>query len=240
MRVIVVSGASRGLGRAIALRFGAERVALFYRRHDSEAEQVRQQIEDMGGEAFCCRMDVGVPEQVRDAVEKIIKRWGRIDILVNNAGIASDGLLIKMDESRWDEVLRTNLSGPMNLMRAVVPFIRQNGGGHIVNIGSVSGFKGREGQINYAASKGGLWGLTVAAAMELGVDNIKVNMVLPGLLDTGLGRALQQAARERIMKELCLGRTSTMEEVADFINYLCGMENISGQVFNLDSRVMQG
>ena len=176
MRVIVVSGASRGLGRAITLRFGAERVALLYRRHDNEAELLRQQIEEMGGEALCCRMDVGAPEQVRDAVDKIIKRWGRIDILVNNAGIASDDLLIKMDESRWDEVVRTNLSGPMNLMRTIAPVMQRNAGGHIVNIGSISGLKGREGQMNYAASKGGLWGLTVAAAMELGAGNIKVNI----------------------------------------------------------------
>lgn len=238
MRVVVISGASRGLGRAIALRFGQERVAVLYREREEEAQQVTAEITKRGGEVSCYPLDVGGAEQVREVVGKIAERWGHIDILVNNAGTVSDGLLIKMDDAQWDEVMRTNLTGPMNLMHAVAPFMQKNGGGHIVNIGSISGFKGREGQVNYAAAKGGLWGLTMAAARELGAGNIQVNMVIPGLLDTDMGKVLTPAARERIMKELCLGRTSTVEEVADFVHHLSGMKNVSGQVFNLDSRVV--
>lgn len=238
MRVVVVSGASRGLGRAIALRFGQERVAVLYREREEEAQQVAAEINKQGGEAFCHRLNVGVAKQVREVVGKIVERWGHIDILMNNAGTVNDDLLIKMDEAQWDEVLQTNLTGPMNLIRAVAPIMQQNGGGHIVNIGSISGFKGREGQVNYAASKGGLWGLTAAAANDLGASNIQVNLVIPGLLETDMGKVVPPTTRERIMEDLSLGRTSTLDEVADFIHHLCGMKNVSGQAFNLDSRIV--
>ena len=236
----MVTGASRGLGRAIALRFGRERVAVLYRERAEEARQVVAEIKAMGGEASSFRVDVGIPSRVKEGVEAIVNEWGRIDVLINNAGTVRDDLLIKMGEAEWDEVLRTNLAGPVNLMRAVAPVMKKNGGGHIVNIGSISGLKGREGQINYAASKGGLWGVSTAAAREMGKDNIQINMVIPGLLDTEMGKALSDVGRERVIRELCLGRTSTVEEVADFIHHLCGMRNVSGQVFNLDSRVLEG
>lgn len=233
-----MTGASRGLGRAIALRFGRERVAVLYHERTEDARQAASEIRIMGGEAASFRVDVGIPVRANEVVETVVNEWGRIDVLINNAGVVSDELLFKMDEADWDEVLRTNLTGPMSLMRAAVPFMQKNGGGHIVNIGSISGLKGREGQTNYAASKGGLWGLTLAAARELGKDNIQVNMVIPGLLSTAMGRTVSPARKERIMQELCLNRTSTPEEVADFVHHLCGMRNVSGQVFNLDSRIL--
>ncbi len=235
-----MTGASRGLGREIALRFGraGDRVVAAFRSGEQQAHAVVDDILAAGGMAMAVRADVANTGDVDAMAEVAVTRWGRIDVLVNNAGVAKDGLAIRIPEQQWDEVLRTNLDGPFRCMRAVSRVMMRQRTGHIISIASIAGVQGREGQANYAASKAGLIGLTKAAARELGRFNINVNAVLPGYLETAMGRAVAGDAAGRIRNENVLGRASDPEEVAEFIYRLSLMRNPSGQLFNLDSRIL--
>lgn len=237
-RVVIVTGASRGLGREIAIRFGlaGNKVIVNYLRHADEADLVVRSLEGRGGTAAAICADVSRAVDADAMIAKVQAMWGRIDVLVNNAGIVRDALLVRMQEQDWDDVLRTNLYGPFHCMRAVSDIMIRQQEGHIISIGSLVGVRGREGQANYASSKAGLIGLTRAAARELGASNIKVNAVLPGYLQTDMGTAADHV-HERVVGENVLGRISEPAEIADFVHYLSTMKNISGQVFNLDSRI---
>lgn len=239
-RVVIVTGASRGLGRAIALSFGAcgDRLAINYREREREAGAVVREIENAGGEAFPVRADVADSEAVDSMISGIAERWGRIDILVNNAGMTADGICLRMSEVDWDRVLGADLSGPFHCIRSAAKIMSEQGDGHIINISSRAGLQGREGQANYSAAKAGLIGLTKAAARELGKSNIRVNAVLPGYLATDMGGGITESIKERILRENSLGRISNPREVAEFILHLASMRNVSGQVFNLDSRTI--
>jgi 3-oxoacyl-[acyl-carrier protein] reductase len=239
-RTIIVTGASRGLGRAVALRFGAagDRVAVIYRDREPEARKVGDAISSRGGTAIALRADVRDPSAVSSMVADVLDRWETIDVLVNNAGITRDGLMLRMQEQDWDDVLATDLKGPFLCIREAAQVMSHRRSGHIINIASITGVQGREGQSNYSAAKAGLVGLTKTAARELGPFDIKVNAVLPGFLDTSLGRTVSTAIKERILREHVLGRTTDAEEAAEFIYQLSLMRNVSGQVFNLDNRVL--
>jgi len=238
-RTIIVTGGSRGLGRAMALRFASagDRVMLSFRTQEDDAQGVVRSITAQGGEAVAVRADVRVASDVEQLVASAFGRWGSLDVLVNNAGIARDGLAMRMGEQDWDEVLDTNLKGPFFCIRASGRIMLQRRSGHIISIASLSGIMGREGQVNYSAAKAGLIGLTKTAARELGPSNIKVNAVLPGYLATDMGQAAPDRVRERAVSESALGRTSEPGEVAEFVYRLSLMNNVSGQVFNLDSRL---
>jgi 3-oxoacyl-[acyl-carrier protein] reductase len=239
-RVVVVTGASRGLGRQIALRFGraGERVIVNYLRNESGALETVEEIAHAGGEAFSVRADVRVSTEVEAMVAGTVRRWGSIDVLVNNAGSTKDGLLLRMADESWNDVIAANLTGPFHCIRAAAGAMMKQRRGQIVSIGSIVGIQGREGQANYAASKAGLMGLTRACARELGPYNIRVNAVLPGYLFTDMGRKASDAVLERVRRENALGRPSDPEEVAEFVYRLSMMENVSGQTFNLDSRII--
>jgi 3-oxoacyl-[acyl-carrier protein] reductase len=239
-RVVLVTGASRGLGRQIALRFGraGERVVVNYLRNEAGALETVEEIAHAGGEAFSIRADVRVSTEVEAMVAEAIRRWGGIDVLVNNAGSTKDGLLIRMADESWNEVIAANLTGPFHCIRATAGAMMTKRRGQIVSIGSIIGIQGREGQANYSASKAGLMGLTRACARELGPYNIGVNAVLPGYLLTDMGRKASGAVLERVRRENALGRPSDPEEVAEFVYRLSLMENVSGQTFNLDSRII--
>jgi 3-oxoacyl-[acyl-carrier protein] reductase len=239
-RVVVVTGASRGLGRQIALRFGraGERVIVNYLRNESGALETVEEIAHAGGEAFSVRADVRVSTEVEAMVAGTVRRWGSIDVLVNNAGSTKDGLLLRMADESWNDVISANLTGPFHCIRAAAGAMMKHRRGQIVSIGSIVGIQGREGQANYAASKAGLMGLTRACARELGPYNIRVNAVLPGYLFTDMGRKASDAVLERVRRENALGRPSDPEEVAEFVYRLSMMENVSGQTFNLDSRII--
>lgn len=163
------------------------------------------------------------------------RQWGGVDVLVNNAGITRDALLIKQKETDWDDIMKTNLGGAFHMIRAFVPLMHR--GGHVVNISSYSGLKGKEGQGAYSASKAALLGLTKAAAHELAALDIRVNAVLPGYLPTSMGEKAA-AAMERAKEASLLNTLSNPEEVARFIVYLSGTTHITGQVFSLDSRII--
>jgi 3-oxoacyl-[acyl-carrier protein] reductase len=239
-RVVLVTGASRGLGREIALRFGraGDRVVVNYLRNEERAIEATEEIAHAGGEAFSYRADVRVSPEVEAMVAGTIRRWGAVDVLVNNAGLTKDGLLLRMAEESWDDVIASNLTGPFYCIRAAAGTMMKQRSGQILSIGSIVGLKGREGQANYSASKAGLIGLTRACAKELGPYNIKVNAVLPGYLPTDMGRMASDAVLERVRCENALGRPSGPTEVAEFVYRLSLMENVSGQMFNLDSRIL--
>jgi 3-oxoacyl-[acyl-carrier protein] reductase len=171
-------------------------------------------------------------------IDAALKQWGTVDVLVNNAGITQDGFTIRMAEREWDDVLSTNLTGPFHCIRAVSRAMMRQRSGHIISLASLTGLQGRAGQANYSAAKAGLVGLTRSTAKELGRFNIKANAVLPGFLATEMGSSVSGAALDRIIEENSLGRYSTREEIADFIYHLSLMQHVSGQVFNLDSRIL--
>ncbi|MEW5768601.1 MAG: 3-oxoacyl-ACP reductase family protein [bacterium] len=235
--ICIVTGASRGLGRAIAVRFSLAGycVVVTYRQESEKAKEVVRQIG--AARALACRANIARENEVEAMIEETLERWGRIDILVNNAGLTRDNLLIRLKDEEWTELLETNLRGAFHCIKAVAPVMAKGGGGHIINISSLVGIKGGFGQANYAASKSALIGLTRSAAVELGPQNIKVNAVLPGYLLTDMGLKAGVQAIERVKKENCLGRLSEVNEIADFVCHLAQMNNVSGQIFNLDSRI---
>ncbi len=238
-RVVIITGASRGLGRAIALRFGCagDRVVVNYRENARAAESVAQEIAQ-NGEAIPFKADVRRANEVDAMLDEAKRFWGSIDVLVNNVGITRDGLMLRMSEQDWDDVLAANLKGAFLATRAAARVMSEQRDGHIINIASIVGAHGREGQANYAAAKAGLIGLTKASAKELGSSNIKVNAVMPGYLRTDMGDKVSNAIIDRVLRENALGRASDAGEVAEFVYRLSLMSNVSGQVFNLDSRVV--
>jgi 3-oxoacyl-[acyl-carrier protein] reductase len=238
-KVALITGASRGLGCQLAVRFGRGhwQVVVNFKERKQEAEKVAQTISQLGGQAIVYQADVRSRESVGQMVEAVLGQWNRIDLLINNAGITKDDLLIKMDESCWDEVLDTNLKGSFHCIQAVAKTMIRQKAGHVINIASLAGLQGAIGQAAYSASKAGLIGLTKAAARELGPFGIQVNAVLPGFLPTEMGLNLSQNKKEKIIEANVLRRSTTMEEVADFVFHLSSMASASGQVFNLDSRI---
>lgn len=239
-RVIIITGASRGLGREIALRFGraGERVVVNFLSNEQAALAVTAEVFQNGGEAFPCRANVSNSSEVDTMIGNTIERWGTVDVLINNAALTKDRIVLHMSEKDWDDVINTDLSGPFYCIRAVSDHMVKQRSGNIINISSIVGLQGREGQANYSAAKADLIGLTKAAAQELGASNIKVNAVLPGYLPTDMGATVSDAMHERILRDHTLGRGTDTIEVADFIYRLSLMQNVSGQVFNLDSRII--
>lgn len=233
MPVAVVTGGSRGLGREIAILLGKSEynVAVNYLHSRGKADEAASEI---GKNAVAIKADVSDMKQVEAMAEIIKEKWSGVDALINNAGITKDNLLIMQKESDWDEIIKVNLNGCFNTARAFVPLMA--GGGHIINISSYSGLKGKAGQAAYSASKAALIGLTYSLAKELGTHNIKVNCVLPGYMPTDMGghagKAMKDARMESILKSL-----SDPKKVAEFIRHLLTTEHITGQVFTLDSRI---
>jgi 3-oxoacyl-[acyl-carrier protein] reductase len=239
-RVVIITGASRGLGREIALAFGkaGERVAVNFLSSNRDAALVADEISHAGGEAVPFQADVRQMDEVDMMMNDATMRWGRIDVVVNNAGVTKDGLLFRMTEQNWDTVIDTNLKGAFHCIRSASKIMTKQRQGHIINIASIVGMQGREGQANYSASKAGLIGLTKASARELGRVNIQVNVVMPGYIQTDMGDRVSEHVRDRILQQNTLGRMSDPREVADFVLHLSRMKNVSGQIFNLDSRIV--
>ncbi len=236
MKVALITGGARGLGRHISWAFLelGYHVAINYLNSGQEAREIIAQASDR---AASFEADVGDSSQVRKMIERIEQTFGRLDVLINNAGITKDSLMIRQTEADWDAVIRTNLTGCFNLLSAAAPLMIKSGGGHIINISSYSGAKGKAGQAAYSASKAGLVGLTISAAHELAEQSIRVNAVVPGYMRTEMGAsaitAMKQAKEERLLKTL-----SDPSEVARSIAFIAGMGYITGQVLSLDSRIL--
>ncbi len=237
-RTALVTGASRGIGKAVARRLAEEGiyVILGCRELTGYAEDTADEIRLAGGEAKVRPFCVENEEAVDAAVEEIIAERGRIDILVNNAGITKDGILVAMSGKDFEEVLRVNLTGTFYCMKAVTRNMIKSGYGRIVNISSVAGITGNAGQANYSASKAGVIGLTKSAARELARRNITVNAVAPGFIDTDMTGALEGQVRERAAASIPMRHFGNPEDVAEAVAFLCAEKNryITGQVLAVD------
>jgi 3-oxoacyl-[acyl-carrier protein] reductase len=237
-KVAIVTGAGRGIGKAIAKTLAAEgaKVVVNYSRSGEAAGQVVSEIRAAGGDAIAVQADVADAAQVAALVAATQERFGRVDILVNNAGITRDRLLLRMTAEDWDAVVNTNLRGAFLCAKAVVPLMLKQKGGVIVNVGSVVGKVGGAGQVNYSASKAGLIGLTKSLAKELGSRSVRVNAVAPGFIETEMTGALKPEYREAILTQIPLGRFGAAEDVARAVAFLCSPDAayIQGEVITID------
>lgn len=236
-RVALVTGSSRGIGKAIALelaRAGA-RVALNYRKGEVEANGVAEEIVALGGVAMCIRADVSVSEEARGMVRKVAAELGRLDILVNNAGINRDRTLRKLTDEDWLEVVNTNLNGAFYCTSAALPIMLEQKHGRIVNISSVVGQAGNFGQANYAAAKAGLIAFTKTAALELARQNILVNAVCPGFTSTDMVATVPETMQEQIKARIPVGRFALPEEIAKAVLFLVtDGAYVTGQQLNVN------
>ncbi|WP_338834656.1 3-oxoacyl-[acyl-carrier-protein] reductase [Moorella humiferrea] len=237
-QVAIVTGASRGIGRAaaMALAGAGARVVVNYVRQAAAAEEVAAAIKDNGGEAIAVAGDVGDYEEAKNLIQTAVEHFGRLDILVNNAGIARDGLAARLKPEDWEAVLRTNLTGVFNCCQAALkPMLRQRYG-RIINVTSVVGLRGNAGQVNYAAAKAGIIGFTKSLAKEVASRGILVNAVAPGFIATEMTAVLQEGLKEEFYRHIPLGRPGTAEEIADVILFLASPASryITGQVIVVD------
>lgn len=236
--VVLVTGASRGIGRAVAVRFGrlGARVGINYRSNAEAARTTAEEVVVAGGEALLLEGDASEGRAVASVFETLLKAWGRIDVLVNNAGIVRDTLLLRMSDDDWDAVLDTNLRSAFLYTRIALRHMVRQRSGRIINVASVSGIRGNAGQANYAASKAGLIGFTKSVAREVASRGITVNAVAPGLIETDITVSMPEKARSALIEQIPLGRMGTPDEVAATISFLASAEAgyITGQAIVLD------
>ena len=241
--VALVTGASQGIGRACALRLAAQGASIaLAARNVEKLKQVEAEIASSGGQAAGFAMDVAQEEQIKSAVKAALERFGKIDILVNNAGITRDQLVMRMKRADWDAVLDTNLTGPYLCIQAVISSMLKQRWGRIINITSIFGQMGQTGQANYASSKAGLIGLTMAVAREVASRNITVNAVAPGWIETAMTEALPAELRETMAKTIPMGRAGTDQEVANAVSFLASPDSgyITGHVLNVNGGMLMG
>mgnify|MGYP000910973001 CR=1 FL=1 len=237
-QVALVTGASRGIGRAIALelaRAGAD-VVVNYAGSEGAAREVVQEIEGLNRKAIMIRANVAQSEEVEQMVKEAISTFGKIDILVNNAGITRDNLLMRMKEEEFDDVISTNLKGVFNCIKAVTRPMMKARGGRIINISSVVGVMGNPGQVNYVAAKAGVIGMTKSVARELAARNITVNAVAPGFIETDMTAVLAEETRQNLMGQIPLQRLGKPEDIAHAVKFLASKEAayMTGQVLHVD------
>ena len=234
----IVTGASRGIGREIALQLAKEgaRVAVNYSGSKDKADEVVQMITESGGEAFAIQADVSNPDSVKNMVDQTLERFGSIDILVNNAGITKDNLLMRMKEDEWDDVININLKGVFLCTKGVTRQMMRQRAGKIVNVASIVGVSGNPGQANYVAAKAGVIGFTKTAAKELAPRNINVNAVAPGFITTDMTDALNDEVKSQMLSNIPLGKLGSPENVARTVLFLLSDDAayITGQTIHVD------
>jgi 3-oxoacyl-[acyl-carrier protein] reductase len=237
-KVAVITGAGRGIGRRIALKFAEKgaKVVVNYHSSVSQVEELLTLIRNEGGEAIAIQADVSIEEEAKKLISEAIKQFGRIDILVNNAGITKDNLMMRMSEEEFDRVLDINLKGTFFCMKHVSGIMLKQKCGKIINISSVVGLTGNIGQVNYAASKAGVIGMTKAAARELASRGITVNAVAPGFIETDMTDKLPQKNKEAMIASIPLKRYGSVDEVAGVVSFLASEDAnyITGQVLTVD------
>ena len=235
-KVALITGATRGIGKAIAFKFASEGadIAFTGRKMTEAVEETIRLIEAYGVKVKAYACDASDYNRAQELVKEIHTEFGHIDILVNNAGITKDGLMMRMSEEQWDEVLSVNLKSAFNYIHACTPIMARQKGGSIINMSSVVGVSGNAGQCNYAASKAGLIGLAKSIAKEMGPRGIRANCIAPGFIDTDMTCALPENVREEWKKQIPLRREGTPEDVANVALFLASDLScyVSGQVIN--------
>jgi len=244
-KAALVTGGSRGLGRAISLAFarqGAD-LAVNYRGNAAAADEVVASIRELGRQAIGIQGDTAAGREACEAIVRAaIDQFGKVDILVNNAGITRDNLMMRMDDADWNDVIATNLSGPFWMCRAIARPMLKAKSGRIINMSSVAGRMGNAGQANYASAKAGLIGLTKTVARELASRGITANAIAPGLIETELTADLPDAARQFVLDSTPLGYIGSVEDVAAAAVYFASDEAryVTGQVLGIDGGMMMG
>ena len=242
-RVALITGASQGIGHACALALARQGASIAVAaRNQQKLDELVKEIETAGGKAAAFVIDVADEEQVKSGIKSAIARFGKIDILVNNAGITRDQLVMRMKRADWDSVLNTNLTSAYLCIQQVIPSMLKQRWGRIINFTSVFGQMGQAGQANYAASKAGLIGLTMAMAREVASRNITCNAVAPGFIETSMTAALSEEFRQTAVKTIPLGRVGSPNDVASAVTFLASEEAsyITGHVLNVNGGLLMG
>ncbi len=237
-KTAIVTGASRGIGRAAAVRLAkmGMNIVFTYNSGMAAAEETKALCEAEGARVLAVQADVSSSENCDHLIEQTMEAFGRVDVLVNNAGITKDGLIIRMSDEQFDQVIDTNLKGAFYMMRAVSKQMMKQRSGRIINISSVVGVMGNAGQVNYAASKAGVIGMTKSLARELASRKVTVNAIAPGMIETDMTAVMSEKAKEAMKAAIPLGEMGKPEDIAGTIAFLAGEEGryITGQVICVD------
>ena len=241
-KVAFITGATRGIGRQIAITLAKEGfdIAINYRKENEDLIETKTMVEDQKVKCFTVQGDVSSFEDSERMVKDIIEEFNHIDILVNNAGITKDMLLMRMKKEDFESVIGVNLVGTFNITKNVIPYMMKNRSGRIINVSSVVVISGNAGQTNYSASKAGIIGFTKSLAKEVGSRNILVNAVAPGFIETQMTDVLKEEVKEEISKTIPLKRMGTVEDVANVVKFLASKDSsyITGQVINIDGGML--
>lgn len=234
----VITGASRGIGREIALKYAKEgaNIVLNYRNSETEALQLKEELDKLGSNTLIIKANVSNFEEAERLIKEAKEVFGRVDILVNNAGITKDNLIMRMKEEDFDSVIDVNLKGAFNCLKSVTPIMIRQKEGKIINMSSVVGVIGNAGQVNYCASKAGLIGMTKSLAREIGGKNINVNAIAPGFIDTDMTKVLSEDQKKNIMSQVPLKRLGQADDIANLALFLASEQSnyITGQVIHVD------
>lgn len=237
-KTAVITGASRGIGRAIALDLGEQgaNIVVNYSGSEAKAYEVVEEIKQMGGNAIAVRANVAYMEEVQAMMKESLEKFGTIDILVNNAGITRDNLLMRMKEDEWDDVININLKGVFNTTKAVTRQMMKQRSGRIINIASIVGVSGNPGQANYVAAKAGVIGLTKTTARELASRHINVNAIAPGFITTDMTDKLNEEVKTEMLKQIPLARFGDAKDIASVVSFLASEKSayITGQTIHVD------
>ena len=235
-KVALVTGATRGIGKEIALELAKNGFDIAVNYRGTQDENLKKEIESNNVRCEFVEADVSNFEQCENMIKEAIEKYGRIDVLVNNAGITKDGLIMRMKKEDFEAVIDVNLVGTFNVTRNVIPYMIKQKSGRIINVSSVVGVAGNAGQTNYSASKAGVIGFTKSLAKEVASRNILVNAIAPGFIDTDMTKVLSDNVKEGINAQIPLKRMGTPNEVAKVVKFLASEDSsyITGQVINID------